>query len=206
MLCGHRLKTKCSVVTGWKLNLTLLTRRESHWRARDGWVCPFIYPLHLTWKISATDEMKEVCSSGEEHSIGGKQVIGSNRSVTVKGKAVPVLNKLSDMQWWRMRKWRYSSTILDLDTRCRWAVSCTPLSLYDRETIPRYPLDRTLGGPKTCQDDVETRKILHFRKSNPGRPARNPSLYRLNSRVPKFNLIIWVSHTVYHLCSILRRL
>jgi hypothetical protein len=44
---------------------------------------------------------------------------------------------------------------------------------------PRYPLDR-LGGPLVCLDAVEKRQILHYRESNPGRPSRSPSLYRLS--------------------------
>jgi hypothetical protein len=35
-------------------------------------------------------------------------------------------------------------------------------------------------GPRDGLDAVEERKILPCRESNPGRPARSPSLYRLN--------------------------
>jgi hypothetical protein len=35
-------------------------------------------------------------------------------------------------------------------------------------------------GPRVGLDDVEKRKIVHCRESNPGRPARSPSLYRLS--------------------------
>jgi hypothetical protein len=35
-------------------------------------------------------------------------------------------------------------------------------------------------GPRISLDAVEKRQILHFRESNPGRPARSTSLYRLS--------------------------
>jgi hypothetical protein len=44
-----------------------------------------------------------------------------------------------------MGEWRYTSTILDLDTRWRWVVSFTHLPLYSRGKSPRYPLARRLG-------------------------------------------------------------
>jgi hypothetical protein len=40
---------------------------------------------------------------------------------------------------------RYISTILDLGTRWRWAVSFTPRPLYSRRKSPGYPLYRRLG-------------------------------------------------------------
>jgi hypothetical protein len=44
---------------------------------------------------------------------------------------------------------RYSSTILDLCTRWRWVLSFMPLPLYPWGNHPHYPLDRSLGGPKS---------------------------------------------------------
>jgi hypothetical protein len=44
-----------------------------------------------------------------------------------------------------------------------------------------YPLDRTLGGPKSRSRRCgEGKKLLHCRESKPGRPARSSSLYRLS--------------------------
>jgi hypothetical protein len=58
---------------------------------------------------------------------------------------------------------RYSSTILDLDIRCRNVVSFTPLPLH-----PHYPVDRRLGGPQAGLYAVKERRIsLSCRESNP---------------------------------------
>jgi hypothetical protein len=76
-----------------------------------------------------------------------------------KGKVVPELNWLSAVTWRHTREWRYSSTVLDLDTRWRWVVSFTPLSLYPRGRSPWYPLHR--GGwvvPRVGLDAVEAKK------------------------------------------------
>jgi hypothetical protein len=49
-----------------------------------------------------------------------------------------------------MEEWRYSSTILDLDTGWKWMVSFMPL--------PPYPLDRRLDGPQSrsglCGEEI----------------------------------------------------
>jgi hypothetical protein len=45
-----------------------------------------------------------------------------------------------------MGEWRYNSTVLDLSTRRRSVVSFSPGSPYIREKLPRYALDRRLGG------------------------------------------------------------
>jgi hypothetical protein len=45
------------------------------------------------------------------------------------------------------------------------------------------PVTHWIGGwvdPRVGLDAVEKRKLLQCRESNPGRPARNPSLYRLS--------------------------
>jgi hypothetical protein len=39
--------------------------------------------------------------------------------------------------------------ILDLGARWNWVVSFTPRSLYSQGKSPRYPLDRSLGGPQS---------------------------------------------------------
>jgi hypothetical protein len=53
------------------------------------------------------------------------------------------------MPWRYMGEWKYSSTILDLGTRCRWVFSFTLRLLYPRGSRPRYPLARRLGGPQS---------------------------------------------------------
>jgi hypothetical protein len=78
-----------------------------------------------------------------------------------------------------MWEWRYSSTILDLHTRL--VVSFTPLQLHPRGKRPRYPLYRRLGEPQSRSRRYGKEKISYpCRESNPGRPARRPSLYQLN--------------------------
>jgi hypothetical protein len=80
----------------------------------------------------------------------------------IKSKFVPVLNKLSSMSCRHMEELRYSLTILDIDTRWRWLVSCTPLKLYPRAERPQYTLYRRRRGPQSrfghCQ---EIRKWLN---------------------------------------------
>jgi hypothetical protein len=46
-----------------------------------------------------------------------------------------------------MEEWRYSSTILDLWTRWRWAVSFTPWPLCSGGKSPCCPLDTRMDGP-----------------------------------------------------------
>jgi hypothetical protein len=65
--------------------------------------------------------------------------------IKIKYKVVSVLTQLSDTSWRHMGEWRYSSTILDLDTKWKWVVSFMLRPLYRRGKNPRYPLDRKLG-------------------------------------------------------------
>jgi hypothetical protein len=62
---------------------------------------------------------------------------------------VPVLNLLSTTPWRHTGKCRCNYIVLDVDTRWRWVVRLTPRPLYPGEHSPRYPLDRSLGGPQT---------------------------------------------------------
>jgi hypothetical protein len=55
--------------------------------------------------------------------------------------------------------WRYSSTILELDTRWRWVVSFTPRLLYSRGKVPCSHCIGGWVGPKACLDVVEKTKI-----------------------------------------------
>jgi hypothetical protein len=68
----------------------------------------------------------------------------------------------------RYGEYRYSSTILDLDTksRWRWVVSFT-----------LWPLSSGKRGPRVGLDNAEKRKIC--REWSPGHPACSLSLYRL---------------------------
>jgi hypothetical protein len=80
-----------------------------------------------------------------------------------------------------MREWRYSSTILNLGTRWRWVVSFKPLQLYPQGNRRRYPLNRTVDEPQSRSGRCGEEKIsCSFRETNPGRPTRSPSLYRLS--------------------------
>jgi hypothetical protein len=63
----------------------------------------------------------------------------------VRGKVVPVFNKLSTTPWRRMGEWYIDSQFLDLGTSWRWVVSFTPLPLYSYGKSPRYLLVRKLG-------------------------------------------------------------
>jgi hypothetical protein len=70
-------------------------------------------------------------------------------------------------------EWRYSSTVLDLDTSWRWVVSFTALLLYLRGKSPRYLLASELGGPQRLSGRCGEEKILHCLESNPDRPAHS---------------------------------
>jgi hypothetical protein len=89
-----------------------------------------------------------------------------------KGKAVPVLNYLSAIPWRRMGEWRYSSTILDLDTRWSWVVSFTPRPLYPEEKAHSTYWIRGVVGPKTIWTLWRGEKSCPCRESNPSRPVR----------------------------------
>jgi hypothetical protein len=90
-----------------------------------------------------------------------------------------------------MEVWRYSAAILGLGTRWREWFALHPGCFTLEEWAPfPHPLDSRLGGPQSrsgrCQ--IET-NILLYRKSNPNRQARSPSLYRLSYRGScRFNL------------------
>jgi hypothetical protein len=75
--------------------------------------------------------------------------------------------KLSLMPWTHMGEWRYSSTFLDLGTRWRWMVSFTP----GERAFSTHWIGGWVG-PGVRLDAVEKGNILHYRESNPGRPAR----------------------------------
>jgi hypothetical protein len=104
------------------------------------------------------------------------------RTSTIKGKkakVVPVLNWLSTMPWKHMGEWRYSSSIPDLGARQRWVVNFTPRPFCLRGNSPRYPLDKTLGGPQSLSGRCgEEKNLVLAEIRTPGRPARSPSLYR----------------------------
>jgi hypothetical protein len=60
----------------------------------------------------------------------------------------------------RYMEWRFSSTILDLSTRCRGMVSFKSRPLYLRGNSSRCPLDRRLGGPQSQSGRCEVEKII----------------------------------------------
>jgi hypothetical protein len=63
-----------------------------------------------------------------------------------------VLNHWSTSLWRHMGEWRFSSIILDLGTRWRWAVGFTFSQFLPKGKGPQYPLDRKL-------DAVEYREM-----------------------------------------------
>jgi hypothetical protein len=69
------------------------------------------------------------------------------------------LNQLSTTPWGRVGKWKYSSTTLNLGTRCRWMVSFTLRPLYCRGRSPRYVFCRNLRGHQSRLDAVGNRNI-----------------------------------------------
>jgi hypothetical protein len=77
----------------------------------------------------------------------------------------------------RFGEWRYNSTIFDLGTRWRGAVSFTHLPLYPRGNT-HWIYDWV--GPREPLDSVEYRTSCPCRESNPSSEASKPSLYRLS--------------------------
>jgi hypothetical protein len=55
-----------------------------------------------------------------------------------------------------------------------------PAVIPPGERDPRTHWIGSWVGPRAGLGAVETRKILHCRELNPGRPARSPLLYRLS--------------------------
>jgi hypothetical protein len=85
------------------------------------------------------------------------------------------------MPWRCFRKWRHSSTILGLGTRCEWAVSFMPQPLYTLGNSPLYPFHRRQGEPQSWSGLSIKKKNLScpWWESNPCHPARSPLLYWL---------------------------
>jgi hypothetical protein len=61
--------------------------------------------------------------------------------------------------------------ILNLGIRWMWVVRFTPRPLYPQEKIPRYPLDRGLGGIRSRSGRGGEDKKNPYLESNPDRPA-----------------------------------
>jgi hypothetical protein len=73
------------------------------------------------------------------------------------------------MPWKHMRKWMYSSIILDLGTRWRWVGSFMPQPLYHQGKSPWYPLDRRLSRPQCWSGccGVEKKSLARARNRTP---------------------------------------
>jgi hypothetical protein len=80
-----------------------------------------------------------------------------------------------------MGEWRYSSTVLDLGIRWGLVVSFTPLPLYPGKIAPCTDWIRGWVVSSADLDAVEQRKLsCSSLESNPGHPARSPSLFSLS--------------------------
>jgi hypothetical protein len=85
-----------------------------------------------------------------------KTVHASDRAATVhdlyykgkNGEVVPELNYLNTVPWRFIGEWRYSSTIIDIDTRMGEMSASRSGRFTPEETAIRYPLDRRLCGPQ----------------------------------------------------------
>jgi hypothetical protein len=97
--------------------------------------------------------------------------------------------------------------ILDLGTRWRWVVNFTPQPLYPQGKIPppRYPLDRSLGGPQSRSGrSGEERTPRHRRESNPIIPCQYETVQKL--RIKHYTVIIcselvgnlWLQYKTHH--------
>jgi hypothetical protein len=87
----------------------------------------------------------------------------------------------------RMREWRFSSTILYLNTRMIWVVNFTPRPLYIPEE--RAPGTHWIGGwvgPKSGLDDVEKRKAFLLLRGT------NSIIYRRFSEPSQSKIRSWV--------------
>jgi hypothetical protein len=110
-------------------------------------------------------------------------------------KVVSVFNELNTMPWRYVGEWRHSSTILDLDTRCRWVVSITARPLYLWRKSPRYTSCRRLGGPQNRSGRRKKKQSFSFWESNPGRAVRSSSQYRLSYPDSMINLSMQIKRT-----------
>jgi hypothetical protein len=87
-----------------------------------------------------------------------------------------------------MGEWRYSSTILDFDTRWRLVVGFKPLSLKPRGMNPQYPLDRRLGESQNRSGGCGEEKNLALPGIEPG-PF---SLYPIVALIVEWSYILAV--------------
>jgi hypothetical protein len=122
------------------------------------------------------------------------------------------------MPWRHMVEWMYRSTFLDPGISWRWVVTFTPQPLYPQGKSPHHPLDRRLGGPRACLDDMEMRTfftLLGLQLQLLGHLACSQSLYQLRYPSSKTNNVVpcyirnqtfnsWQVQTIF-LCSIVYR-
>jgi hypothetical protein len=73
----------------------------------------------------------------------------------------------------KMKKRRYSSTIFDPGTKWRWVVIFTPLPLWPRGSSSGTDWIEAGSAPEPVWTISRREKGCPYRKSNPGRPARN---------------------------------
>jgi hypothetical protein len=101
--------------------------------------------------------------------------------IIFKLQLIPELQTQFPKNWcfppWRsVKEWWYSSSIIDLGTG--WMMSS---QLYAPAAELPVPFDRRLAGPQSWSRRCGEEKISCLcRESNPGRPARSLTLYRLS--------------------------
>jgi hypothetical protein len=106
----------------------------------------------------------------------------------MKANFVSVLNWLSTKLGGHRGEWRYSNTSFDLGTR--WRLASRSFRFTHGERAPGTHWIGGWVGPRIGLDAVVKRKILYCRRSNHGRPARRPSLYRVRYSVSSLIIII----------------
>jgi hypothetical protein len=106
-----------------------------------------------------------------------------------------------------MCEWSYSSTILDLGTRCRWMVSFTPGPIYSRRRAPSIHFRGGWVESRGGLDFVQYRKTSwSYREKNQGRPSRSLSLnrfpYAQNRTLFQMKFTVNTTTNICHILSV----
>jgi hypothetical protein len=101
---------------------------------------------------------------------------------------------IADTNWRSTRKQKHSSTILNLGTTWRWAVSFMPLLLYTPGNSPWYSFHRKLGGPHRRSGFYEEKNLWppsEIEHQFLGRPAR--SFFVIPTELSRLLLWQWIT-------------